>query len=393
MRLVVCPVSARDITIVVAAHLCALLLGPAASAQAPINLEYLFSQSDNLRGSSNNIQLRTRVDGVTQPFNSMSIQHDDLLVTISTEISANRRTASFSSIEFFASYASPSFDGEFDLGFDGKVPFRLTVRELEFHCLNINANLAINLNFDETFSFCDGTLTTVFEVLGNTETVVETHQSGINLRGTFIPTPDLSEVAIEIYTEVAATFDNDAFNLNALGHSLELQPNLRLVLDLRGSAESDAPPPPIPDADGDDVPDIRDNCPDEANSDQLDRDFDFVGDACDPFPDDRDNEQAECEADLLLCQISPVFVDTDGDGEDDSTDSCPATPAAQEVDGDGCSLDQFCGLVDASDRTGSRVCKKSDWKNDEPIMKSRDRDCTVDRGDRGREDDRCVPSV
>ena len=44
---------------------------------------------------------------------------------------------------------------------------------------------------------------------------------------------------------------------------------------------------PIPDSDGDGVPDAEDNCPDTANSDQKDFDGDELGDACD---DDDDND-------------------------------------------------------------------------------------------------------
>jgi len=41
-------------------------------------------------------------------------------------------------------------------------------------------------------------------------------------------------------------------------------------------------PDPVPDRDGDGVPDPLDNCPDKANADQLDTDHDGVGDACSP---------------------------------------------------------------------------------------------------------------
>jgi hypothetical protein len=45
---------------------------------------------------------------------------------------------------------------------------------------------------------------------------------------------------------------------------------------------SSGPPfPPPPDADGDAVPDTRDNCPDAENLDQADADSDGLGDACD----------------------------------------------------------------------------------------------------------------
>jgi hypothetical protein len=43
--------------------------------------------------------------------------------------------------------------------------------------------------------------------------------------------------------------------------------------------------PQMPDADADGVPDWRDNCPSDANADQLDTDGDGVGDACDRCPD------------------------------------------------------------------------------------------------------------
>ncbi len=44
------------------------------------------------------------------------------------------------------------------------------------------------------------------------------------------------------------------------------------------------PAPPLPDTDGDGVPDIFDNCPLTPNPLQEDSDFDFIGDACDPVP-------------------------------------------------------------------------------------------------------------
>lgn len=165
------------------------------------------------------------------------------------------------------------------------------------------------------------------------------------------------------------------------------------------------------DADNDGTPDDGDNCPAVANPDQADRDVDLIGDACDPFPDDRDNEQAQCEADLgqskrdgkqtarklerVRADLAAERADADGDGVRDATDDCPGTTIGAAVDAAGCSLAQFCGRVDATTSTGRKACKRSDWKNDEPLMNLlTEADCFVDAGptaDSG--DDRCIASV
>src|SRR6185369_6651723 len=109
-----------------------------------------------------------------------------------------------------------------------------------------------------------------------------------------------------------------------------------------------------PDADGDGISDADDNCP-VPNADQSDRDGDRAGDACDTFPDDPDNEQAQCEVALAECRLAPGS-DADGDDEADPTDRCPSTPATEPVDGDGCSVAQFCERIVIASRDAARAC-------------------------------------
>ena len=97
---------------------------------------------------------------------------------------------------------------------------------------------------------------------------------------------------------------------------------------------------------------------------------------------------------LVQCQddLAGAVADADQDGKRDLDDTCAGSASGVAVDTAGCSLEQFCSAIDATTRRGKRICKRADWKHDEPIMKARDRDCTIDRGGRGSADDRCVPT-
>jgi hypothetical protein len=138
------------------------------------------------------------------------------------------------------------------------------------------------------------------------------------------------------------------------------------------------------DRDGDELADDRDNCPEVSNREQSDRDRDRLGDACDPFPDRWDNYTAQLEVDLAsalaelvaaqaeardaqaaldICLARRFFADADADGEEDGRDRCPETPPGAVVDGDGCSLAQFC----ASAGVWRSHCARADWGNDEPL--------------------------
>lgn len=114
----------------------------------------------------------------------------------------------------------------------------------------------------------------------------------------------------------------------------------------------------VVDSDGDGAADVQDNCPMDANGDQADSDMDGMGDACDACPSDQGGLNA-CDA----CGAVPAEVcdvgmadencngqvnegcDTDGDGETDDVDNCPAVANASQMDrdadgtGDACDAD------------------------------------------------------
>jgi hypothetical protein len=99
------------------------------------------------------------------------------------------------------------------------------------------------------------------------------------------------------------------------------------------------------DADGDGVNHDTDNCPLNANSDQLDTDGDGLGNACDP---DDDNDGLT-DAFELTIGTNPLLADTDGDGLSDYVEvgydgnyasyvpGVDLNPLSPDTDGDGLS--------------------------------------------------------
>jgi hypothetical protein len=91
---------------------------------------------------------------------------------------------------------------------------------------------------------------------------------------------------------------------------------------------------PMPDSDGDGVPDIVDACP--GFDDTADGDGDGVADGCDACPvdnpDDTDGDGVCDSADA--CPVDNPD-DTDGDGVCDSVDACPGFDDTADGDGDG----------------------------------------------------------
>lgn len=118
------------------------------------------------------------------------------------------------------------------------------------------------------------------------------------------------------------------------------------------------------DGDSDGVPDLDDNCPSIANTNQADSDNDGLGDACDDFNNnDTDDDGVADETDNCLSTSNPdqsdidndglgdACDDSDNDGVPDATDNCPTieNPVQDDL--------QNNGIGDACD----------DFDNDEVI--------------------------
>jgi len=102
-----------------------------------------------------------------------------------------------------------------------------------------------------------------------------------------------------------------------------------------------------------------------------------------------------CQADMGDAQdaLASLTADSDGDGFRDAEDACPTTPAGTAVDQRGCSQAEFCAAIGATTAARRKACRKADWKNDEPLMRKKDADCTVVKGDPNGPPFRCVPAT
>jgi hypothetical protein len=130
------------------------------------------------------------------------------------------------------------------------------------------------------------------------------------------------------------------------------------------------------DADCDDVADGDDNCPNTANTNQLDTDNDGAGNVCDP---DDDND-GQSDADEIACGSDPLntsskSLDTDGDnipncvdpdddndGDLDGADNCPLVSNPNQADSDNDGIGDACDQF-PTPPTSKEQCKNGGFNN------------------------------
>lgn len=145
------------------------------------------------------------------------------------------------------------------------------------------------------------------------------------------------------------------------------------------------------DDDGDGICNDDDNCPDDANSDQLDSDGDLAGDACDVCPydpdddidadgvcgdvdnciDDANSDQANADGDSYgdVCDVCPFDADDDADSDGicGDQDNCPDDANVDQADFDGDGEGDVCdpdddgdGIDDGDDACSETAASDSD---------------------------------
>ncbi len=110
------------------------------------------------------------------------------------------------------------------------------------------------------------------------------------------------------------------------------------------------------DTDADGLPDLKDNCPLQANASQADADLDFVGDGCDncqgienPSQEDLDEDSVGDFCDNCPLRANADQLDDDGDALGNACDNCVSVANADQTDTDLDGLGNACDDDDDND--------------------------------------------
>ena len=160
----------------------------------------------------------------------------------------------------------------------------------------------------------------------------------------------ITAVSSALYTLDCGDHDNDGVADGIDNCPLDANPD---QLDSDGNGRGDVCD--FPDADNDNIADDTDNCPTNFNPLQEDQDGDGIGDACDDVynpdsdddgvedtldncPDDANSDQSNRDGDALgdVCDDTPDGHDNDADGLAQLLDNCPDhyNPDQRDVDND-----------------------------------------------------------
>ena len=127
----------------------------------------------------------------------------------------------------------------------------------------------------------------------------------------------------------------------------------------------------VSDSDGDGIPDNEDNCPDDANADQINGDQDTLGDACDTCPDFSNEEQADGDGDGVG-DICDNCRESANPGQLDSNENCNVPPYEfNPACGDACEVlsddSDSDGIVDEDDNC-SHIPNPDQTNSDQDIL-------------------------
>ncbi len=112
----------------------------------------------------------------------------------------------------------------------------------------------------------------------------------------------------------------------------------------------------IVDSDGDGIVDANDNCPLNANPDQLDTDGDGIGNVCD---DDDDGDSVPDSSDNCSLTANPSQTDNDSDGLGDACDSDDDNDGVSDAN-DNCPLTANASQLDTDNDGAGNVCDPDD---------------------------------